>query len=182
MTFKILIDFLALIALYVFFFLRKWKARGKDILLVNTTMYIYLSFVLFFTLMPIITALPFIFDHPYTVYLDPFSDYMNGRGDATRQIVLNVIMTVPFGFLFPLTQRKSQRTLLRTLLFTFLLSLIIELVQPLLHGSRSCDVTDLITNSLGGVIGYVFYLIFRPVTSSILRRVRGGTRKTHSSD
>ena len=182
MTVKILIDFLALFALYEFFFRRKWKARGNDVLLVNTTMYIYLSFVLFFTLMPIITALPFIFDHPYTAYLDPFSDYMNGRGDATRQIVLNVIMTIPFGFLFPLTQKKRQRTLLRTLLFTFLLSLSIELVQPLIHGSRSCDVTDLITNSLGGVIGYVFYLIFRPVTSPVLQRTRGRTRKTHSSD
>ncbi len=29
-------------------------------------MYVYLSFVVFFTLMPIIVKLPFIFNHPYT--------------------------------------------------------------------------------------------------------------------
>lgn len=176
MAIKVSVDFLVLFAIYVFFFRKKWQASGKDVLLVNTTMYIYLTFVLFFTLMPIITALPFVFDHPYVMYLEPFADYLNGRGDTVRQIVLNVIMTVPFGFLFPLTQEKSQRSFLRTLLFTFLLSVSIELIQPLLHGSRSCDVTDVITNTFGGMVGYFFYILFKPVTSPILRRLSGGRR------
>lgn len=161
MNWKILVDFLVLILLYIFFFSKIWKAMGKDVLAVNTTMYIYLTCVLYFTLMPIITSLPFIMDHPYALYLEPFDDYMNGRGDALRQIVLNVVMTVPFGFLFPLTQRKKHRTFMRTLLFTALLSLGIELVQPLIDGSRSCDVTDLITNSFGGAIGYNCLYILR---------------------
>lgn len=134
-------------------------------------MYIYLSFVLFFTLMPVITSLPFMFDHPYVMYLEPFDDYINGRGDTVRQIVLNIIMTVPFGFLFPLTQKDKHRNFMRTLLFTFLLSLSIELVQPLIDGSRSCDVTDVITNSTGGIIGYIFYKIFEPVTSFVLKKI-----------
>ena len=70
---KIAIDFIILIILYFSIFYKKWKLKGKDILFVNTTMYIYLSFVLYFTLMPIITSIPFIFNHPYqTMNLIPF--------------------------------------------------------------------------------------------------------------
>ena len=41
------VDFIVLIILYIFIFYKKWKAKGNDVLLVNTTMYIYLSFVLY---------------------------------------------------------------------------------------------------------------------------------------
>ncbi|HCJ40659.1 VanZ family protein [uncultured Ruminococcus sp.] len=167
---KILVDFIALIMLYVLCLFKKWQSKGKYALLVNTTMYVYLSCVLLVTLMPIITSLPFIFNHPYNMYLVPFDDYLNGRGDTVRQIVLNVIMTVPFGFLFPLTQKEKNRTFQRTLLFTFLLSLSIELIQPLIDGGRSCDITDLITNSVGGIIGFIIYVIFKPVTSFVFQR------------
>ena len=51
---KYLIDFAVLALLYIFVFFRKWKIKGNDVLLVNTLMYIYLSFVLYFTLMPVI--------------------------------------------------------------------------------------------------------------------------------
>ena len=40
---KCLIDFMTLVLLYVFVFFRKWKVKGKDILLINTLMYVYLS-------------------------------------------------------------------------------------------------------------------------------------------
>ena len=107
---KCLIDFVALAFLYVFVFFRKWKYKGRDILLVNTLMYIYLSFVLYFTLMPILVKLPYILNHPYTpMNMVPFIDVLEGRGDFIRQIVLNVIMTIPFGFLFPLTQRRTAK-------------------------------------------------------------------------
>ena len=54
---KVLIDFVALITIYFLKFYKKWKVRGRDILFINTIMYIYLSFVLYFTLMPILTSL-----------------------------------------------------------------------------------------------------------------------------
>ena len=43
---KELIDFIVLIIIYFWKFYRKWKSKGKDTLFVNTTMYIYLSFVI----------------------------------------------------------------------------------------------------------------------------------------
>lgn len=169
---KYLIDFIALVLLYAFVFFGKWKIKGKDILLVNTLMYIYLSFVLYFTLMPIITSIPFVLNHPYTpMNLVPFIDVLAGRGDFLRQIILNIIMTIPFGFLFPLTQNRTAK-FSRTVFFCFLMSLGIEILQPLISGSRSSDITDLITNVTGGIIGYVFYVMFRPVTFWILDHLK----------
>ena len=162
---KYLIDFATLAFLYAAVFFRKWRKKCRDILLVSTHMYIYLSFVLYFTLMPILTALPFILNHPYTpMNLVPFIDVLAGRGDFLRQIVLNIIMTIPFGFLFPLTQ-NGRAEFISTVFFCFLMSLGIELLQPLINGFRSSDITDLITNVIGGILGYGFYVIFKPVTS-----------------
>ena len=141
-------------------------------LLVNTLLYVYLSFVLYFTLMPVITSIPFVLNHPYKpMNLTPFIDVSLGRGDFFRQVVLNVIMTVPFGFLFPLTQNAAAR-FRKTMLFCFLMSLGIELLQPFFN--RSSDITDLITNMAGGVVGYVLYVLFRPVTGWVMKRLKTG--------
>lgn len=172
---KCLIDFTALTLLYVFVFFRKWKLKGKDSLLVNTLIYIYLSFVLYFTLMPIITSIPFVLNHPYKpMNLAPFIDVSLGRGDFFRQILLNIIMTIPFGFLFPLTQIAQNKSAKfgKTVFFCFLMSFGIEILQPLINGSRSSDITDLITNAIGGVLGYSLYILFRPVTFWILEHLK----------
>lgn len=178
MKLKYLIDFTALALLYAFIFFKKWKIKGKDILLVNTLMYIYLSFVLYFTLMPIITSIPFVLNHPYVpMNMVPFIDVLAGRGDFLRQVVLNIIMTIPFGFLFPLTQNRIAK-FSKTVLFCFLMSLGIEMLQPLINGSRSSDITDLITNVFGGMLGYAFYVFFKPVTFWILKHLKTGNKKT----
>lgn len=169
---KELVDFIFLIILYFWKFYKKWKEKGRDVLVVNTTMYIYLSFVLYFTLMPIITSLPFIFNHPYTpMNLVPFIDVLNSRGDFVRQVGLNIIMTIPFGFLVPFIKKENVK-LLKIAFYTFLLSLGIELLQPLINGVRSADITDLLTNVMGGIIGYVMYLIFKPLTTKILNYLK----------
>lgn len=165
---KDLVDIVALIVIYLFVFYNRWRKKGKDVLLANTLMYVYLSFVLYFTLMPIITSLPFILNHQYIpMNLEPFVDVTYSRGDFIRQIILNIIMTIPFGYLFPLVSKKEP-SLIRTVLFTFLLSLSIEIIQPLLSISRSSDITDIINNVIGGVIGYLIYLAIRPLTAKIL--------------
>ena len=161
------VDFIVLAFLYVFFFFKKWKRQGRDVLLVNTLMYAYLSLLLFFTLMPVIASIPFMFDHPYKLMnLVPFVDVSLGRGDFFRQVVLNVIMTLPFGFLFPLTRDKRARFGV-TVLFCFLLSFGIELLQPFFD--RTSDITDLITNVIGGALGYGLYAIFKPIILWLLK-------------
>ncbi len=169
---KEIVDFVILAILYIFIFYRKWKVKGKDVLFINTTMYVYISFVLYFTLMPIVTSIPFVFNHPYKpMNLVPFIDVLSGRGDFIRQVALNIIMTIPFGFLLPLIEKENVR-LPQVILYTFLLSLCIELLQPLINGFRSSDITDLITNVLGGTVGYIMYLIFKPLTTKILNYIK----------
>lgn len=160
------IDFIVLIVLYVTVFFNKWRIKGKTKLLVNTLMYIYISLVLYVTLMPIIVSLPFIFNHPYTpMNIIPFDDYFSGRGDTVRQILLNIIMMMPFGFLLPVVKKQN---LLSCLLWTFLFSLGIELIQPLINGFRSADITDLITNTIGALLGYLLFLVFKPLINRII--------------
>lgn len=167
---KYLIDFAVLVLLYVFIFFKKWRTRGRDSLLVNTLMYAYLSLALFFTMMPVITSIPFMLNHPYKpMNMVPFIDVFLGRGDFFRQVSLNVILTLPFGFLFPLTQDKKAK-FGPTVFSCFLISLGIELLQPFFD--RSSDITDLITNVIGGVLGYGLYVIFKPVTFWILEHLK----------
>ena len=169
---KYLIDFAVLAFLYFLAFFPRWKKQGRDRLLVNTLMYLYLSLVLFVTLMPILAALPFVFNHPYSpMNTIPFVDVFMGRGDFIRQVVLNVFMTVPFGFLFPLNGNRAGK-FGRTVLCCILMSLGIELLQPLINGFRSADITDVITNAVGGVIGYGLYILCRPAVFWLLDRLK----------
>ena len=48
----------------------------------------------------------------------------------------------------------------------------IELLQPLISGTRSSDITDVITNMTGGILGYGLYLVFRPAAFWILDRLK----------
>lgn len=167
---KYFIDFAVLIFLYASVFFRRWRSQGRDVLFVNTLMYAYLSVVLFFTMMPVIVSIPFLLDHPYKpMNLVPFIDVSLRRGDFFRQVGLNIIMTMPFGFLFPLTRDKKAK-FSATVFSCFLMSLGIELLQPFFD--RSADVTDLITNVIGGVLGYGFYAVFKPITFWVLERLK----------
>lgn len=160
---KYILDFTVLALLYFLWLCPKWKHGGRRVLAVNTVMFLYLSGVLLVTLMPIIASLPFCFSHPYIpMNMSPFEDAVYERDDYVRQIVLNVIMTVPFGFLYPLCRHTAGKRcgLLRCLLMTAALSLSVELLQPLIDGARSSDITDVITNTLGGLIGYAAYALF----------------------
>lgn len=164
------VDLLVLALLYFVVLRRCWSARGRKSLAVHTLLYFYLVGVLYVTLMPILTALPDCLRHPYRpMHLLPFRDLYHGYGDAERQLLLNVLMTVPFGFLVPLRRRcvGKKCSFFRCLLLTSALSLSIELLQPLLSMSRRSDITDVITNTVGGLIGYGLYLLTRPLTKRL---------------
>lgn len=156
-----LFDIITLIIIYLFVLFPKWKAKDKRALIINSIMYVYIGFVLYFTLMPILSAIPGAFFPPFgTVNMNLFVDLINNRGDFMRQIVLNIIMMIPFGLLLP-SIKKENCSVIKVLIFTFLFSLIIEVFQPILHGYRSFDVTDLITNTIGGYIGYILYCMVK---------------------
>ena len=69
----------------------------------------------------------------------------------------------------------KPRQVFSTAAWTFLFSLSIETMQLLYTWSggpsaRSCDVTDLITNTLGGVLGYLLFWLLRPWVERALGR------------
>lgn len=127
--------------------------------------------VLFVTLMPF----PIPFGATNNLFLEsanfqPFRDLILNYNGAFREIILNVIMMMPFGFLYPIIKRKN---ILNTVVSTLIFSLIIESSQLLSAwwgslDSRSFDVTDLITNTIGGLIGYIIFIIFRPAIYKVL--------------
>ncbi len=82
-------------------------------------------------------------------FLDIFSDY--------KQYLANVILFVPLGFFFPLSWKKNK-SLLRTILFGLSLSLTIEFLQIFTLSSIT-DINDLMTNTLGTLIGYGLFRI-----------------------
>lgn len=158
----VLLDLLVLVAVYAAWLLPKWRRLGKRPLFVYTLMYGCLAGIVRFTLMPVLAALPYCFDHPYIpMYMAPFEDVIHRHGDYVRQIVLNVVLFLPFGVLQPLCDRCRGRRprFWRCLLLALALSAGIELVQPLLHVFRRADITDVITNTIGGVLGYALWAL-----------------------
>lgn len=69
-----------------------------------------------------------------------------------KNSVLNVILFIPLGFFLPLLWRKYRR-LRPGVIFAFGLSLAIELMQILTF--RTTDVNDLITNTVGYLVGFL---------------------------
>lgn len=84
----------------------------------------------------------------------------NGFSDRLwRNIFLNIAMFVPFGFILPLLIEKCK-TFWVTYLAGFGFTLFIELTQ-LVTGRGVCEADDIFNNTLGAIIGFGLYEIFR---------------------
>lgn len=164
------VDFICFIAIYFIHFFPKWKNDRRG-LLEETIFYIYIVFVFYFTLMPFIIPIPYI-NTNYTFWnlnLIPFNDFLQGHGGALKELILNITMMMPFGILIPFVYRKNFNI---TIKYTFIFSFLIEIFQLLsVRKLNSCDITDLISNTLGGILGYLIYLIFNKLVRKILNKV-----------
>ncbi|MDY2719758.1 MAG: VanZ family protein [Candidatus Faecousia sp.] len=148
-------DYLALALLYVLL-LPRWVKAGARSAVLHSALYLYCVVLLRLTLMPVLTALPHVGEFPYRpMLLEPFRDYVNHYGNATLQILLNVLLFVPFGVLYPMANRRG---FFGVVLRGLCLSLLIELLQPLLSATRASDITDVIANTAGTAVGYLLYL------------------------
>ncbi len=92
----------------------------------------------------------------------PFKEIM--RYNITSRLFIknvlgNMLMILPFGF-FTSYYLKSEKLTL-PLFLTLIASISIELVQ--LSIGRVFDVDDIILNVLGGMLGYLLYLILRKI-------------------
>jgi glycopeptide antibiotics resistance protein len=173
------------IIIYLILFCKKFRRQKPLIIFINTLFFIYICVVAeaaFFPLhIPSIGSYSNHFSNYSYGNIEPFKDlilaltiHSRSLRDALRDIILNTIMLMPFGFLYPIVFRKEK---FKNVLFsTFILSLTIELTQLLMTifwtNIRSFDTTDLITNTIGGCIGFVIYKLFRP----FILKVTNGNR------
>ncbi len=94
--------------------------------------------------------------------------------DSLEGIILNILMFIPVGYLAPLIFKRINKWW-KTMLVGFLFSLLIEATQLVTHLGFA-EVDDLFNNTLGSIVGWVFYLNFisiplrssRPKTEKLL--------------
>lgn len=78
-----------------------------------------------------------------------FSNYISEK-------ILNIIVFIPFGFLLP-AQLKRFRKALYAIVASATFTIFVEVTQY--FGGRAADIDDVISNLLGAIIGYLFYVI-----------------------
>ena len=79
--------------------------------------------------------------------------------DDISQVYLNVVMFVPMGYLLPYVFDSYHKDKKKTILTCFIISLLIENIQ-LITKRGFYDVDDIVSNTLGGLIGFEFYMLF----------------------
>lgn len=93
-------------------------------------------------------------------HLVPFWSYAlylrGGRDDLIAEIVMNVVVFIPVGFLLGCGIKKIGWR--NALLFGILMSFSIEVLQFILERGVS-EVDDIINNTVGCIIGYSFYRV-----------------------
>ncbi len=82
-----------------------------------------------------------------------------GSLEPLRHAFLNALMFIPLGFLFPLINRDSLARLLYVGPMGLMLSTSIEAIQMFLRIGQ-CDLEDIISNTLGAVVGLLLYKIY----------------------
>lgn len=132
----------------IFFF-----ARRK--LLSNIAMILLIEYVLLLYLITVVFRVP----KAVSGYkLTPFwsFDLINEGGDLVYlPILLNIIVFVPIGFLYGLTIKKPA---IIVILVGIIISVSIEILQFLLNKGFA-EVDDIILNTLGCYIGFLFYKV-----------------------
>lgn len=96
------------------------------------------------------------------INLHLFSSYKNAYNSFSirewRNIILNILMFVPLGFMIPLLFKKCKRWYI-TYLIGFGATLFIEILQ-LISKRGIFELDDIINNTLGCIIGYGIVIFF----------------------
>jgi len=103
----------------------------------------------------------------YRYNLTPFKEIRrfivySGKLGATSvftNLLGNVIAFIPFGIFLPILTNNRLK-FCQVTVYTFALTLSIELTQ-LISRVGICDVDDMILNTLGGVIGYLLFFVWK---------------------
>ena len=123
-----------------------------------------------------VTVSPMYGFHPYVdwsnVNLIPFQMIKEVKGNPLN-FFGNIFMFIPMGF-FPLMMSKKYFKINRTIFLGFSFSLIIEVLQLFL--GRGTDVDDLMLNTFGTLLGYVFTVVIVNKNTTIRKKITRSKR------
>lgn len=91
-----------------------------------------------------------------------YREMLGWRGMAN--LLGNILLFIPFGFFLPMASKYKSFFL--TAFFSFGFSLLVESFQ-LISKVGIFDVDDLLLNALGGILGYLIYMIGRSARRSL---------------
>lgn len=87
-----------------------------------------------------------------------FTNNYMGIGNTFYNVIGNIVLFVPLGFLIPLLF-KNKNSVLNIVIYGFITSLIIELIQ-LVTAYNITDIDDIIFNTLGAILGFLAFNSF----------------------
>lgn len=83
--------------------------------------------------------------------------YYEGNKISSIQIMLNILMFLPFGFLLPVVFPKKMNSFSRICAVVLTVTVMIEAMQYFI--GRVADVSDVVTNFAGGLCGFSIYVM-----------------------
>lgn len=122
--------------------------------------FIYLAFVIWAILLKFSTS-PDALPHLQNINLIPYGDCLMINGYLNiRELIENIVIFIPFGIYGGMLTR--ERAGVTVILAGAGFSLLLETLQYLLSMGAS-DITDVINNTLGAVIGVLSWKAFRKI-------------------
>ena len=157
---------------YILYFRKKQYTIYK--LGVLLTLFIYITMVIGVTLTPFplnfaeIKNLQWLHESSNYLNLIPFKEIFS----YLHQCVLNVIMFIPFGILYPLYKGKIniKYAIVSSTIFTVLIEML-QLTFSIIFQAPAWffDINDIMANVLGGIIGYIILkAIVKPIILNVL--------------
>ena len=138
-----------------------FKLKKKGISPIRQISYIGLFCSIFLIVFATVLFMPISFDSGvHTLNIIPFNWNEIGLYQFIVEKIPNILLFVPLGFFIP-TVYKSKRNPYKSMLIIFLTTFGIEFFQYFI--GRSADVDDVITNFLGGLIGYIVFYMFNKI-------------------
>lgn len=100
--------------------------------------------------------------------LIPFSSFELAivYNDVYKQIVMNMLLFIPFGLAFPFVFQKTKHPVLWTILLAILFSLVLETFQCV-FALGEAETDDIIFNTVGAAIGTLPFMIMNRLKNRI---------------
>ncbi|MBF1305240.1 MAG: VanZ family protein [Oribacterium sinus] len=126
---------------------------------------IFLFYVLFFSELK---GRGFMNRAEFSYNMEPFKEIFRflfywkqiGLAHALENLLGNIIGFCPLGFLLPRFSKRCRMYWYNTVMSGYLLSFGVEAIQ-LIFRAGSCDVDDIILNTLGTALGYVLFRLIQ---------------------